>query len=86
MRATVAQTHHRVFVQDHVATAIEIVFRVVSKRGVEQHFTLILQQHVIDIGPRIQPTARRLSVQRILGVWFVVRRIGHQPNFSPFIH
>ena len=86
MRATVAQTHHRIFVQDHVAAAVEVVFRVVSKRGVEQRITLILQQHVIDVGPWIQPTIRRLSVQRILWVGFVVRRIGHQPNLASFVH
>ena len=35
MGATIAKTHHRIFVQNHVATAVEIIFSVIGKRRVE---------------------------------------------------
>ena len=75
MRPAVAQPHHGVLMQDHLAAAVEVVVLVVGEWRIENVPAVVFDQAIVDVRPRLLACGRRTCSHAAFRRRLIVRRI-----------
>ena len=78
MRAAVAQSRHRMRVDQHLACGVEIAVDIIQERHIEHAAALIRQHRLIGEFLGLPSLAAGLRAQRIFRRLFVIRRVAKQ--------